>query len=144
MISSKRITQLAKKWQMMAALGRKHLTWGTAKESNECGASVAGRGHCVVYTTDGKRFEVPLVYLGNKVFEELLWMSQEEFGYAIDGRILLPCDAATMEYALCLLRRSVSSEVEKAFLSTVAVPCHYENCLQLPVGANQQVAICSS
>jgi hypothetical protein len=26
----KGITQLAKKWQRMAALGRKHLAWGTA------------------------------------------------------------------------------------------------------------------
>ncbi|WVZ99196.1 hypothetical protein U9M48_044528 [Paspalum notatum var. saurae] len=125
MICSKRITQLTKKWQRMTSLGRKHLIWETEKEFDECCASVAGKGHRVVYTADGRRFEVPLSYLGNKVFEELLRMSQEEFGFTGDGRITLPCDASTMEYAMCLLRRSVSVEVEKAFLSTMEVTCNY-------------------
>ncbi|KAK3138308.1 hypothetical protein QOZ80_5AG0367180 [Eleusine coracana subsp. coracana] len=137
------MAQMAKKWQKMVALGKKHLTWETALQSNECCASVAGKGHCVVYTTDGKRFEVPLAYLGKKVFEEFLRISQEEFGFTSDGRIILPCDAATMEYAMCLLRRSVSEEVEKAFLSTMAVPCHYASCLATSVGDSHHVAVCS-
>jgi hypothetical protein len=120
MTNSKRITQLAKKWQRMAELGRKHLNWGPAKEYDECCASVAGNGHCVVYTIDRKRFDMPLIYLGKKVFEELLWMSQEEFGFVIDGRIMLPCDAATLEYAMCLVR-SISTEVESAFLSNQTI-----------------------
>ncbi|XP_062232605.1 auxin-responsive protein SAUR36-like [Phragmites australis] len=144
MISAKRIAQLAKKWQRMVALGRKRLNWGTAKETDECCASVAGKGYCVMYTTDRKRYEVPLAYLCTPVFGELLRMSQEEFGFASDGRITLPCDAATMEYAMCLLRRSISAEVEKAFLSTMAVPCHYASCVEPSVGVSQQVAVCSS
>uniref|UniRef100_A0A453LIV2 Auxin-responsive protein n=1 Tax=Aegilops tauschii subsp. strangulata TaxID=200361 RepID=A0A453LIV2_AEGTS len=60
---------------------------------------VFSRGHCVMYTDDGRRFEVPLEYLGTTIFGELLRMSQEEFGFAIDGKITLPCDAAVMEYA---------------------------------------------
>ncbi|CAD6271619.1 unnamed protein product [Miscanthus lutarioriparius] len=66
-------------------------------ESDECCSSVAGKGHCVVYTADERRFEVPLAYLRNKVFKELLRMSQEEFGFTRDGRITLPCDASTMD-----------------------------------------------
>ncbi|KAL6844893.1 hypothetical protein ACP4OV_025552 [Aristida adscensionis] len=124
MISTKKIVQLAKKWQRMEAIGRKRLAWGTTKEGDECCASVAGKGHCVVYTADGTRFEVPLAYLGKTVFEELLQMSHEEFGFASDGPITLPCDAAVMEYAMCLLKRSASTEVERAFLSTMAVQCH--------------------
>ncbi|KAJ1263600.1 hypothetical protein BS78_09G198200 [Paspalum vaginatum] len=139
MISSKSITQLTKKWQRMTSLGRKHLIWETEKESDECCASVAGKGHCVVCTVDGRRFEVPLAYLGNKVFEELLRMSQEEFGG--DGRITLPCDSSTMEYAMCLLRRNVSADVEKAFLSTMEVTCNYASGVALSVGFNQQVAV---
>ncbi|OEL17397.1 Auxin-responsive protein SAUR36 [Dichanthelium oligosanthes] len=126
MISAKRIAQLAKKWQIMAAHGRKRLTW--QKEADECCTSVASKGHCAVYTADGVRFEVPVAYLGTVVFAELLRMSREEFGFGgDDGRITLPCDASVMEYAMCLLRRGASAEVEKAFLSTMAMPCHYAN-----------------
>ncbi|KAL6656422.1 hypothetical protein ACP70R_007248 [Stipagrostis hirtigluma subsp. patula] len=141
MTSVKRIAQLAKKWQRMATLGRKRLNWATAKEDNESCTSVTSKGHCVVYTADGRRFEVPLAYLGKTVFEELLQMSQEVFGFASDGRITLPCDAAVMEYAMCLLRRSASAEVEKAFLRTMALPCHYANCVASSVGISQQVAV---
>ena len=126
MISAKRIAQLAKKWQRMAPLGRKRLT--LQKEADEqCCTSVASRGHCAVYTADGARFEVPLAFLGTAVFAELLRMSREEFGFAggDGGRIMLPCDAAVMEYAMCLLGRGASAELEQAFLSTMAMPCHY-------------------
>ncbi|KAK3129541.1 hypothetical protein QOZ80_6BG0481300 [Eleusine coracana subsp. coracana] len=143
MISTKRIAQLAKKWQRMAALKRKRLSWRTPKDVNECCASVASKGHFVVYSADGKRFEVPLEYLSTAVFTQLLQISQEEFGFTSDGRIILPCDAAVMEYAMCLMRRSASAEVEKAFLSTMAVPCHYANCAASSVGVSQKVAVCS-
>jgi hypothetical protein len=113
MISTKRIAQLAKKWQRMAALGRKRLTWWTAAKA--------------VYTTDGARFEVPLACLGTTVFAELLQMSKEFSFMGGDGRITLPCDAMVMEYAMCLLRRGASAELEKAFLSTMAMSCHSAN-----------------
>ena len=126
MISTKRIAQLAKKWQRMAVLGRKRLTWRTAaKEVDKCCTSVASKGHCAVYTIDGACFDVPLSCLGTTIFTELLQMSKEEFGFTgSDGRITLPCDAMVMEYALCLLRRGVSAELEKAFLSTMATSNH--------------------
>ena len=76
-----------------------------------------------MYTVDGRRFEVPLVYLSNSVFIELMQTSHEEFGFASDGRITIPCDAAVMEYVMCLLRRSASAKIERSFLSTIAVPC---------------------
>lgn len=101
------------------------------------------KGHCVVCTTDRARFEVPLAYLGTSIFSELLAMSQEEFGFAggDDGRIMLPCDAAVMEYAMCLLQRDASIEVMKAFMSSVARPCSFEGSV-VGVGLNQQVAVC--
>jgi hypothetical protein len=127
-----RLAQMAKKWQRMAALARKRLTPSTpAKETEEsCSAStpVAGKGHCVVYSADGRRFEVPLVYLSSDVFSELLRMSQEEFGFAgEDGKITLTCDGAAMEYLMRFLRSGTSKEVERAFLSSMARPCHYGN-----------------
>ncbi|TKW34424.1 hypothetical protein SEVIR_2G306400v4 [Setaria viridis] len=138
MISAKRLVQMARKWQRMAALATKRLTSTPATETDgsSCSmSSVAGKGHCVVYSADGRRFEVPLAYLGTTVFVELLSMSQEEFGFAgDDGRITLPCDAAVMEYVMCLLRREASEEVERAFLSSMAKSCHYGNSLTQPMG----------
>ncbi|KAJ1290672.1 hypothetical protein BS78_02G263400 [Paspalum vaginatum] len=129
MISAKRLAQMAKKWQRMAAMARKRLTSTPGKEAEgSCSAStsVAGKGHRVVYSSDGRRFEVPLAYLGTAVFGELLSMSQEEFGFAVDdGKIRLPCDAAVMEYVMCLLRRDASEEVIRAFLSSMVRPCHH-------------------
>ncbi|CAL5087024.1 unnamed protein product [Urochloa decumbens] len=130
MVSAKRLVQMAKKWQRMAALARKRLTSAPSKEAKcSCGGastSVAGKGHCILYSSDGRRFEVPLAYLSTAVFGELLSMAQEEFGFAgDDGRISLPCDAAMMEYVMCLLRRDASEEVVRAFLSSMVRPCHH-------------------
>uniref|UniRef100_A0A0D9XGA0 Auxin-responsive protein n=1 Tax=Leersia perrieri TaxID=77586 RepID=A0A0D9XGA0_9ORYZ len=140
MISAKRLAQLVKKWERMTSLGRKRLTM-KSKETEECCTSVAGKGHCVMYTADGSRFEVPLAYLGTAVFSELLRMSQEEFGFSSDDcRIMLPCDAAVMEYAMCLLKRNASVEVEKALVSSMVETCHYTGCVVPIVGVNQQIS----
>jgi len=66
-------------------------------------SSIADKDHCTVYTANGRRFGVPLAYLGTVVFSELLrTMSEEEFGFTGDGgRITLPCDAAVVEYVMC-------------------------------------------
>jgi hypothetical protein len=48
-----------------------------------------------------------------------------------------------MEYAMFLLRREASDEVERAFLSSIARPCHYGNGLFQSVGNSQQVAVSS-
>ncbi|KAM3277366.1 hypothetical protein ACQJBY_045311 [Aegilops geniculata] len=139
MAGAKRLSQLAKKWQRVEALGRKRLTV-SAKEDQCCCSSVPAKGHCVMYTADGRRFEVPLVYLSTTVFGELLRMSQEEFGFANEGKITLPCDAAVMEYVMCLLRRSASAEVESALLSSMVVTsCHYTGCVMPTAGARQQI-----
>uniref|UniRef100_A0ACD5XYJ6 Uncharacterized protein n=1 Tax=Avena sativa TaxID=4498 RepID=A0ACD5XYJ6_AVESA len=139
MAATKRLAQLAKKWQRMEALGRKRLTVTTNEDEGCCTSTVPAKGHCVVYTTDGRRFEVPLVYLSTTVFSELLRMSQEEFGFASDGKITLPCNAAVLEYVMSLLRRNASAEVENALLSSMLQSCHYVDCAMSNVGASQQI-----
>ena len=145
MISAKpkRLVQMAKKWQRMAALPRKRLTTTPRKEADgSCVAStsVGVKGHCVVYSSDGRRFEVPLAYLGTVVFCELLMLWQEEFGFASDdGKITLPCDAAVVEYVMCLLRRDASEEVVRAFLSSMVRPCHTVSGV---APWNQRLAVC--
>ncbi|KAJ1290665.1 hypothetical protein BS78_02G262700 [Paspalum vaginatum] len=148
MISAKRLVQMAAKWQRMAALARKRLMSTPAKEAEApCGGastSVASKGHCVVYSADCRRFEVPLVYLGTAVFCELLDMSQEEFGFTSDdGRITLPCDAAVVEYAMCLLRRGASDEVVRALLSSMVRPCRIARGVAPSMELKQQLlAVC--
>jgi hypothetical protein len=63
-VGAKKIAQLAKKWQRLASIRRKRLTITVEKEAEGCSMMVTGKGHCVMYTTDGTRFEVPLAYLG--------------------------------------------------------------------------------
>ena len=61
---------MARKWQRKAALTRKRLMPTVAKETDGslCSTlSVASRGHCIVYSADGRRFEVPRTYLGSMV-----------------------------------------------------------------------------
>uniref|UniRef100_A0ACD5Y6S4 Uncharacterized protein n=1 Tax=Avena sativa TaxID=4498 RepID=A0ACD5Y6S4_AVESA len=142
MIHPKKLAQLAKKCQRMlvAGAGARRRQASSDMDDDECCSTassvVADEGHCVVYTADGARFEVPLVYLGTTVFAELLRMSEEEFGFASGadgGRITLPCDAVVMDYVLCLVSREASEEVERAFLSSIVGHCHgYNACCMAP------------
>ncbi|KAG2636571.1 auxin-responsive protein SAUR36-like [Panicum virgatum] len=129
---------MARKWQRKAALTRKRLMPTVAKETDGslCSTlSVASRGHCIVYSADGRRFEVPRTYLGSMVLCELLSMSQEEFAFAgNECKIMLPCDAVVMEYVMCLLRKEDPEEVERAFLSSMPRPYHCGNGLTQPMG----------
>uniref|UniRef100_A0ACD5UJ04 Uncharacterized protein n=1 Tax=Avena sativa TaxID=4498 RepID=A0ACD5UJ04_AVESA len=136
MIHPKKLAQLAKKCQRKVTAG------AGGQQADECCSTVADKGHCVVYAADGARFEVPLAYLGTTVFGELLRMSGEEFGFTSceGGRITLPCDAAVMEYVLCLVRREASEEVERAFLNSIAGHCHGQDA---SLGLTHQFALCT-
>ncbi|KAK1606941.1 hypothetical protein QYE76_030614 [Lolium multiflorum] len=144
MMSSKKLAQLSKKWQGIGTIGRR---WATATDKGvhpSC-SSVASKGHFVVYSSDGRRFETPLVCLRTTVFEELLRMSQEEFGFTSDGRIILPCDTTMMEYVVCLLRREASEDVERALLSSITMTCrHPSRMMQAPSELNQQFSMWST
>ncbi|KAH7692283.1 Small auxin-up RNA protein [Dioscorea alata] len=114
----------------------------THSDFNACStSSVAEKGHFNVYTSEGKRFIVPLAYLDNRIFKELLRISEEEFGLPCDGPITLPCDAASMEYVLSLLRRGVSKEIEMQLLSSIFISCQ-SRCSMLAVENPQQIAVC--
>ncbi|KAA8537437.1 hypothetical protein F0562_026876 [Nyssa sinensis] len=82
---------MARRWQKMAGNGRRRVP--LPKAGNE----LADKGHFVVYSTDKRRFVVPLPCLRNNIFRELFRMSEEEFGLPRDGPITLPLDAASLE-----------------------------------------------
>ncbi|KAI4988643.1 hypothetical protein ZWY2020_035883 [Hordeum vulgare] len=127
----------------MEAMGRKRLTQSMTMKrvAEECCAmnSKAVKRHWVVYTANGERFEVPLAYLGTAFLRELLRMSQEEFGFASgnDGMMILICDNAVAECAMCLLRRDAPMEVVMAFL------CYFDSGVVAScVGLIHHVALC--
>ncbi|KAF6172514.1 hypothetical protein GIB67_007027 [Kingdonia uniflora] len=103
MIKPKRLIEMAKKWQKAASAGRK----------------VADKGHFVVYSSDKKRFVVPLTYLASNIFRELFRMSEEEYGLPGDQPITLPCDAFFLEYAILFVGGFVSQDLEKTLLEYV-------------------------
>ncbi|KAJ0960313.1 hypothetical protein J5N97_001884 [Dioscorea zingiberensis] len=132
---------MARKWQISAALGKRRISSDT--DAYTSGSSVADKGHFIVYTSEGKRFMVPLSYLESSVFKELFRMSEEEYGLPSDGPITLPCDAVFMEYLLSLLRRRVSKDVERALLGSILTPFQ-SACSLIAVGHAQHVAaVCS-
>ncbi|XP_037431369.1 auxin-responsive protein SAUR36-like [Triticum dicoccoides] len=153
MIHPKKLSQLAKKCQrMLSARAGARRPHASDTADDECCSTVssvvADEGHCVMYTADGTRFEVPLAYLGTTVFAEILRMSEEEFGFASGsdgGRIMLPCDATVMEYVLCLVRREASEEVERAFLSSIVGHCHnyHASCVAPAMELGHQFALCT-
>nr|XP_033515822.1 auxin-responsive protein SAUR68-like [Nicotiana tomentosiformis] len=124
MISVKKLIKMAWKWQKFAANQRKKISFPRSDyndaESCSTSSSIVGKGHFVVYTTDQKRFVVPLAYLQHEVIRQLLHMSEEEFGLSSDGPITLPCDALFMSYIISLIRRGVPAELQNALLVSVA------------------------
>ncbi|KAK0583395.1 hypothetical protein LWI29_036479 [Acer saccharum] len=114
MINPKKLIKLARKWQRVAALRRKRISLPGLN------TAVADKGHFVVYTADQRRFVLPISYLSNQIFQELLWMSEEEFGLPSNGPITLPCDAVFMEYAVSLIQGCVDRHLQEALVVSIA------------------------
>ncbi|XVF68027.1 hypothetical protein PTKIN_Ptkin10aG0169800 [Pterospermum kingtungense] len=138
MINTKRLIELAKKWQKMAAIKRRGILV-TKSNTNADPVATIGKGHFAVYTTDKKRFVVPLKYLNTNLFRELLEMSEEEFGIRADGPIILPCDSTFLEYIMPFVRRCVPEDLEKLLLTTLTT-CH---CSAASQGQSHQQALIS-
>ncbi|TXG64973.1 hypothetical protein EZV62_011967 [Acer yangbiense] len=125
MISAKKLIGMVRKRQRQAAMGGvKRISLpraSTAKVDVEsCSkASLAEKGHFVVYTFDQKRFVIPLAYLNNDIFQELLKLSEEEFGLSSDEPITLPCNAAFMTCIVSLIKRGAAKGLDKAFLDSI-------------------------
>ncbi|XP_017970652.1 PREDICTED: auxin-responsive protein SAUR68-like [Theobroma cacao] len=136
MINAKRLIELARKWQKMAAIKRRRISF--PKQNTDADpAATSGKGHFAVYTTDKKRFVVPLKYLNTNLFRELLKMSEEEFGIPADGPITLPCDSTFLEYITPFTQGCVPEDLEKALLTTLTT-CH---CSAPSLGQSHQEAL---
>ncbi|MBA0875455.1 hypothetical protein Goshw_007263 [Gossypium schwendimanii] len=146
MISAKKLIKLARKWQKIAAIKRKRITFsrtsGDVADTTSCStSSEVKKGHFVVYSADEKRFVLPLEYLKNKIVMELFNLS-EEFGLSGNGVPILPCDATFMEYVIALVKRNPSKAVEQALILSIASD-HCISSYLYQEETSQQLLICS-
>ena len=142
MISTKKLSRVARKWQKLAPLRHRRISLGGTNAWSCNTSPVADKGHFVVYTSDRIRFVVPLVYLDNVIFRELFQMAEEEFGLPGNGPIILPCDAVFMEYAVSLIQRHVAKDLEKALLMSIAADRCSSSSYFHQDQSNQQLLIC--
>ncbi|GAB2291897.1 hypothetical protein Dimus_026146 [Dionaea muscipula] len=125
MISTRKLIKLARKWQKLANLRSKRISWprsaGTTTDADPCSrSSTADKGHFVVYSIDSRRFEIPLAYLRNQIVAELLRAAEEEFGLPRDGPITMTCDGVVLEYALSLIPWRMGEDMQKALVISIA------------------------
>ncbi|KAG6779714.1 hypothetical protein POTOM_016109 [Populus tomentosa] len=116
MISLKKVIRNARRWQKIAAVRIKRISYsritGKMEVDDNTPSFVAEKGHY-------KRFAIPLAYLGNKIFLELFKMSEEEFGVSSDRPITLPCDSEYMNYILSLIKRGEAKDFEKVLTNSI-------------------------
>ncbi|XP_010478305.1 PREDICTED: auxin-responsive protein SAUR66-like [Camelina sativa] len=120
MMNTKKLMKMAKKWQQRAALSRKRISFQRSTSSTTSRSISAEKGCFVVYTSDKIRFAFPISYLNNSVFQELLKISEEEFGLSTSGPITLPFDSFFFEYLINLIQRRIDGDTEKALLMSIS------------------------
>ncbi|KAK9109398.1 hypothetical protein Sjap_017458 [Stephania japonica] len=122
MIKTKRLVDVATKWRRAAEIGKRRTLLMPGNSTTN--TTTTDKGHFVVYTTDKRRFVIPLKYLHSNVFKELLRMSEEEFGLPSEGPIMLPCSSVFMEYViLFVLGRKDLERALIAYLCSTAGRC---------------------
>ncbi|CAD5313992.1 unnamed protein product [Arabidopsis thaliana] len=139
MINAKKLMKLAKKWQQRAALKRKRISFQRSSITTSSQTAVE-KGCFVVYTADKIRFSFPLSYLSNTIVQELLKISEEEFGLPTEGPITLPFDSAFLEYLIKLIQRRMDEDTEKALLLSISsARCSFQP--QQHCSATQQLLV---
>lgn len=78
-------------------------------------------GHLAVYVGRQcrKRFVIRAAYLSHPVFRSLLERAEEEFGYAQQGGLVIPCDELLFEHILSLFSQNDHAAVRHIDLQTV-------------------------
>ncbi|KFK44782.1 hypothetical protein AALP_AA1G302400 [Arabis alpina] len=142
MMNTKKLIKMAKKWQQRAALSRKRISFQRSSTTT----SSTEKGCFVVYTADKARFTFPISYLSNSVFQELLKISEEEFGLSTEGPITLPFDSMFLEYLIKLIERRMDGDTKKALLMSISsARCSLQCSLQLQEqhsSTSQQFLVC--
>ncbi|KAK9669672.1 hypothetical protein RND81_13G147600 [Saponaria officinalis] len=59
---------------------------------------------------------IPLTYDKSDIIQQLLRIAEEEFGITSDEPIILSFDSNLMEYAISILQRHVTEDLQNAFI----------------------------
>ncbi|OIT29397.1 PREDICTED: auxin-responsive protein SAUR68-like [Nicotiana attenuata] len=142
MLSAKKLIKMARKWQKFAAMQRKRISLPrNGNDADSCSTSSSftpAKGRFVVYTTDQRRYVIPLAYLENEVIVQLLNMSEEEFGLPSGGPITLPCDSTFMDYIISLIKKGAAAgDLHKALLLSINSCCCSTSSLHQEWGKQQ-------
>lgn len=114
------MSKTSKLVEIVTSVGRRRSLLARANSYRKSDEKFTEKGYFVVYTSDGKRFMVPLAYVNSSIFIELFRMSEDEFGLPGDRPIRMPFSAEFMEYVLCLLQRRITKDVERALLTSIS------------------------
>ncbi|KAF8410473.1 hypothetical protein HHK36_003002 [Tetracentron sinense] len=99
-----RLRQMLRRWRNKAAFAFR-LTAG-----RNCIPSDVPVGHVAICVgTSCRRFVVRATYLNYPVFKKLLVQAEEEYGFANQGPLAIPCDESLFEEILRFLSESESS-----------------------------------
>lgn len=136
MVSTKKLLQVARKLRKLATIGRQNVSFPRVSgyiDLDRCKkSSVVNKGHFVICTMDQRRFVIPLSFLSNEIFHELLKMSEEEFGLPSEGPITLPCDSVFMDNMVFLVGQGLGRSFEKAVINYINTTNWFFSCLCSP------------
>ncbi|KAJ9704578.1 hypothetical protein PVL29_002911 [Vitis rotundifolia] len=104
-----KLIKMARKWQKMAAMKRKRISLPRKDE-------VLDADSC---STSAVADKGHFVYLNNEIFRGLLQVSEEEFGIQITGPIILPCDSVFMDYMISIIQHGVAKDLERALMISI-------------------------
>ncbi|KAL0800276.1 hypothetical protein Bca101_055451 [Brassica carinata] len=114
MMNTKKLIDMVKKWQQRAAHHRKRVS---LQRSSVVTSSIAAEKGCfIVYTAGKTRFAF---FKSNSVFQELLKISEGEFGLPASGPITLSFDLIFV-YLIKLVQRRMDEDTEKALLMSIS------------------------
>uniref|UniRef100_A0A0C9QNE9 TSA: Wollemia nobilis Ref_Wollemi_Transcript_18592_508 transcribed RNA sequence n=1 Tax=Wollemia nobilis TaxID=56998 RepID=A0A0C9QNE9_9CONI len=104
------LTKLLRRWHMIASARkamrfRKSVYLRLGSESaEEIVPSDVPKGHVPVYVgATRSRFIIPVTYLNDLVFRQLLEKAEKEFGFDNGIGLSVPCDETQFEYLISLL-----------------------------------------
>lgn len=115
--------------KMMEIMGRKWEKQGMIMKRNNESKVKAEKGHFVVYSSDERRFVIPLVYLKNKIIREMLKLAEDEFGLSSNVPLTLPFEATFIDYVLMLIDRNVTKHLQDQLL--ISISSSSSSCEQL-------------
>jgi SAUR family protein len=93
-----RLRQMLRRWRNKARLS----------SANRIPSDVPAGHVAVCVGTSCRRFVVRATYLNHPVFKKLLVQAEEEYGFANQGPLAIPCDESLFEEVLRFISRSDS------------------------------------